>query len=227
MIEIQPVSENSLRIRFSHHISLDLPPKIQYLCQQLEAELKSKLIDLVPAYTTLLVIYDTDQLNFLDCKNQIEPLLLDWQKTDFNQATQLHQIPVCYDSQLGFDLETLAEQKQQTTEQIIELHCQPTYSVCAIGFSPAFAYLAEVLPDLAAPRHSKPRLKIPAGSVGIADSQTAIYPVESAAGWQILGQTPLDLSLKHPQNLTRFQVGDQVQFDPINSKTFDQLKGGL
>lgn len=212
-------------VRFADQISLHTPPLIQQVCQQLEQQLGDRLIDLIPSYTTLLVIYDSLKIDSNQCQQKVETAIKAAQNLPGLGDFQTHILPVCYS--LGLDLANLAESKQLSSRQIIDLHCQPTYLVCAIGFSPAFAYLGEVLPQLATPRHAEPRLKIPAGSVGIADTQTAVYPIESPAGWQIIGRTPLDLSLKHPQNLTRFKVGDRVQFEPISLDQFKQLEGRL
>lgn len=223
MTSISPAAENGFMIRFSEHISPDLPPFIQSVCQELNTQLEENLIDLIPSYTTLLVIYDLTRLSPTVCEKKIQTALKSAQLNQLSIQATTHYIPVCYDIRLGLDLPTLAETKNLSIKKLVELHCEPTYQVYATGFSPAFAYLGEVLPALAAPRHAKPRLKIPAGSVGIADTQTAIYPIETAAGWQIIGQTPLDLSLRDPSNLTRFKVGDQVRFEPVDLNTFKQM----
>jgi len=84
-----------------------------------------------------------------------------------------------------------------------------------------------VEPRLATPRLETPRVKIPAGSVGIADNQTAVYPISSSGGCRIIGRTPLDLSLANPDNINLFKVGDKVRFRPIQLAEFLALGGEI
>jgi KipI family sensor histidine kinase inhibitor len=98
--------------------------------------------------------------------------------------------------------------------------------IYAIGFSPAFAFLGEVDGRIQLPRLATPRIKIPAGSVGIAESQTAIYPADSSGGWNIVGRTLLDLSLNNPDNVDKFRVGDKVKFYSITRDEYI-ANGGL
>lgn len=199
---------------------MDFLPLLQQLIPQIETVFADHLRELVPSYHSLLIVFKN--LDLAVAKQQLSELLTAFQHTpslaDFSGT--LHKIPVCYNTQLGLDLLTLSEQKSLSIDEIIQIHSQQTYHVCAIGFAPAFAYLGEVDERIASPRHASPRLSIPAGSVGIADRQTAIYPKASPAGWQILGQTPWDLSLNNPDNLMRFRVGDQVKFEPISYDEF-------
>lgn len=102
-------------------------------------------------------------------------------------------------------LSCVAQHNQLTIEEVIQLHTETIYRVYAIGFMVGFAYLAAVNPKIATPRLSTPRAKVPKGSVAIADSQTAIYPQNSAGGWNIIGYTEFE-------DFERFTVGDQVQF---------------
>ena len=102
-------------------------------------------------------------------------------------------------------MKRVAEFNHITTEEVIQLHTQTIYRVYAIGFMVGFAFLASVNEKIAIPRLSTPRAKVPKGSVAIADSQTAIYPQDSAGGWNIIGQTAFD-------DFDQFSVGDSVQF---------------
>ncbi|WP_024851993.1 5-oxoprolinase subunit B family protein [Hydrogenovibrio kuenenii] len=232
--QIQPAAENALLLTFTSTSKadaglMDFLPVLQKFIPQVESTFAENLRELVPSYHSLLLVFKNP--NLASATQQLNDLLIELQQnpTDPSLADfqgQTHTIPVCYDQSFGLDLLTLAEQKSLSIDEIIQLHSQQTYQVCAIGFAPAFAYLGEVDERLASPRHASPRLKIPAGSVGIADRQTAIYPKASPAGWQILGQTPWDLSLTNPDNLTRFRVGDQVKFEPISLEAFLAIQNG-
>jgi KipI family sensor histidine kinase inhibitor len=105
----------------------------------------------------------------------------------------------------GIDLERVARMNSLSTQEVIEKHTQTTYRVYAVGFMVGFAYLAKVDDAIATPRLSSPRDKVPKGSVAIADTQTAIYPQDSAGGWNIIGHTDFE-------EFERFEVGDSVRF---------------
>ncbi len=223
-INITTASENSLILRFSDSISSELPLIIAAISKNIKQELGLHCLEIIPAYTTLLVKYDLNHLNQEQC---IKLIKLSLKKSKGEPGlVKMRQIyiPVCYDLSVAPDLLNLAKARQLTPNEVVKIHSQAPYQVYAMGFSPAFAYLGLVDKRIAHPRHKTPRLNIPSGSIGIADNQTAIYPINSPAGWQIIGRTPLDLSLKNPANLTFFQVGDKIHFKSISLNEFNQVK---
>ena len=183
----------------------------------------SALLDIIPSYTTLLVMYDLKQLDVSQSQQRLQQLLDNLPEDTPNTPNKIHHLPVCYEIAYALDLADLARHNGLSESEVIQIHQQQRYHVCAIGFSPAFAYLAEVDQRIAHPRHASPRPQVAAGSLGIADIQTAIYPTSSPAGWQIIGRTPIELSIAEPSNLQRFQVGDQVQFHAITGDEFQRL----
>ena len=110
---------------------------------------------------------------------------------------------------------------------VVNIHVSATYRVYAIGFAPGFAYLGNTDKRIEIPRKQTPRLKVPAGSLAIADRQTAIYPKQSPGGWQIIGRTPISLIDYQRENLTVFEMGAQVSFTPIDRATFLDMGGVL
>ena len=136
-------------------------------------------------------------------------------------------LPVYYGDEAGPDLASLAHAKGMSVEAVIHCHSQQVYTVCAIGFAPGFAFLASVDASIATPRHSEPRKWVPAGSVGIANQQTAVYPNDSPGGWQIIGNCPQALFQPDQSPMTPFQVGDKVQFVPISKDAFIAQGGQL
>ena len=216
MLSIQPASENALIIYFADKISPALPAKIKQTCDLIEQTMPELLIDFVPAYTSLLVVYNVALINYAQCKNKIEQALAMIETSKGLAETSVLKIPVCYDETFGFDLADLAKTRGLSIAEVIALHSQREYLIYAVGFAPAFAYLGEVDERIAMPRLARPRINIPAGSVGIADNQTAVYPVTTAAGWRIIGRSPLDLSLANKDNLKRFAIGNKIKFYPVN-----------
>jgi len=136
-------------------------------------------------------------------------------------------LPVYYGPEVALDLEYIARECQLSTEEVIRLHSEQIYRVYAIGFSPGFAYLGNTPDQLRVARKATPRLKVPAGSLGIADNQTAIYPAQTPGGWQIIGRTPLEMIDWDSQTLTRVKVGDRVRFEPVDRDTFIAMGGRL
>ena len=127
---------------------------------------------------------------------------------------RLVDIPVVYGGDDGPDLEGVAAFARCTPGEVVARHAAKRYRVYMLGFLPGFPYMAQTDPTIAAPRHATPRVRVGAGSVGIAGKQTGIYPAESPGGWQIIGRTPLvifDAARTPPALLA---PGDQVRFIP-------------
>ena len=95
-----------------------------------------------------------------------------------------------------------------------------------LGFRPGFPYLGGMDGRIAMPRKQTPRLKVPAGSCGIAGEQTGIYPCESPGGWQIIGRTPLKLFDAGRQEPSLLRAGDLVKFKPITESEFRDIEKG-
>ncbi len=224
MYKITPASEDSLLIYFGQQIDPELVRTIAGFSQQLQNTLDELIIDLTPSYTSLLVRYDLSLIDYKAMRIRIEQLLEAYRPDNQTHQPQTVHIPVYYSPETGLDLEQLLVQRNLTLEQLVEIHSAKAYLIYAIGFAPGFAFLGEVDPRIQAPRLPTPRISIPPGSVGIADSQTAIYPTQSSGGWNIIGRTLLDLSLNNPKNIDRFKVGDYVQFYPISRDEY--LKNG-
>ena len=161
------------------------------------------VIDIIPSYSSILIQYDLSFYDYLSIQKAITKQLSTHQDASVAKENKLIKIPTHYDK--GLDLERVAKYHQLTAEEVIELHTQTIYRVYAIGFMVGFAFLARVNEKIATPRLSTPRAKVPKGSVAIADSQTAIYPQDSAGGWNIIGRTEFD-------GFDQFTIGDSVQF---------------
>ncbi|WP_199610112.1 5-oxoprolinase subunit B family protein [Flocculibacter collagenilyticus] len=148
-----------------------------------------------------------------------------------NEQSKSHDsvltIPVYYDNEVAADLLAISQKLQLSVEQIIELHCAPTYHVEAIGFAPGFGYLAELPSPLQLPRKATPVTNVAAGSVAIAGNKTAIYPQSSPAGWHVIGRTPVTLFDPTTAPYSLLSLGLAVQFNAISRHTFLELGGQL
>ncbi len=182
------------------------------------------LIDLVPSYTTLLLHYDISRVNAAQVRQLIEQAFTDLQPADSNSG-RLHQLPTWYDRRVGPELALLAQRSQLSEAEVIRRHSGHEYQVFALGFAPGFAFMGLVEPALATPRLSTPRKRIAAGSVGIAERQTAVYPAVSPGGWNLLGRTPTRLFDHAIDGYSLLQPGDRVRFEPIDHAEFVRLGG--
>ena len=185
--------------------------------------------DIIPAYTTLTVVYDIVRVQkqtpgsaSVFISSEIEKAL---QHCSWNIATSasLIEIPVCYDTSLGIDLKEISKQKKLSIEDIIRIHASTIYDVYMLGFLPGFAYMGTVDEKIITPRKEKPRLHVAAGSIGIAGAQTGIYPIDSPGGWQLIGKTPLQIFNKEKINPCLLKAGDKVQFVAIDKNEFEKL----
>ncbi|HXH05578.1 MAG TPA: 5-oxoprolinase subunit PxpB [Vicinamibacterales bacterium] len=134
-------------------------------------------------------------------------------------AGRVVDIPVRYGGADGPDLEEVAAFARCTPEEVVRLHAAPLYRVYMIGFVPGFPYLASVDPRIAMPRRETPRRLVPAGSVGIAGSQTGIYPTATPGGWRIIGRTDIVLFDMAEEPRALLAPGDRVRFVPVEGPT--------
>ncbi len=227
MHKIILAGESSILIYFGDKIDDSLPGNIANFSNALKAHFSDLIISLTPSYTSLLVRYDLNATNHFEFSSQVQNFLDNFEFVVVDEHSKLIHIPVYYGFETGLDLERLLAEKHLTIDEFIDIHSSKEYFVHAIGFSPVFAFLGQVDARIQAPRLATPRIKIPAGSVGIADSQTAVYPAKSSGGWNIIGRTLLDLSLNNPDNLNKFKAGDRVNFYPITRDEFIEHGGQL
>lgn len=220
---IETVAIDCLMVRLFSTISEDNVGWLQAATNKLRRAFAKNLIDIVPSYTTVMVHFDLLAIDIQQARQTILSALHDLELSS-DAGGNLHRIPVWYDPSVGPDLITLAERSGLDQEEIIRRHCAKVYRVFALGFTPGFAFMGLVEPALAAPRLATPRQRIIAGSVGIGERQTAIYPCESPGGWNVIGRTPV-LLFSEGQSL--LAPGDSVSFESIDRSRFIELGGNL
>lgn len=215
---IEAAGPQAVIIRFGSNIDPQLTPLIRAAHDRLASQLNGKIQDLIPSYTTLMVVYDILQYDFAGISRAINNALQNLESRAEN--SRLIEIPVFYDSSVGFDLQRVADYHGIGISEVIERHSQAVYQVFAIGFAPGFAYMGNVADNLATPRLDSPRTQVPAGSVAIADQQTAVYPIDTPGGWNIIGRTFINMLDRDLPALCPVQVGDKVRFIPISRAEF-------
>jgi len=213
------LSDRALVVQLGDQLDSATFHAIRSLSRQLERTPPAGVLEFVPAFTTVAAYYDPLRTSEAALSSAISSLL-----TGVDAAVEplprIVEIPVCYGGEFGADLELVASHAKLSPQEIVEIHSAVDYLVHMIGFAPGFPYLGGMSPRIAVPRRSSPRLKVPAGSVGIAGEQTGIYPLETPGGWQLIGRTPLTLFRPDQLPPTLLQAGDIVRFRPITSEEF-------
>jgi len=221
---IEVVGIDSLMLRLFDEIDEAHMPWSLAAARRVREVFGPALIDLVPSYTTLLVQYDLAQLDDQQARQLIAEALHELQPDPGIQTREL-DIPVWYDPSVGPELEALGRRSGLGIAGVIERHSARTYQVFALGFAPGFAFMGLVDACLASPRLQTPRKQVPAGSLGIADRQTAIYPLPSPGGWNLIGRSPTRLFDRDLDGYSIWQPGDRVRFQPIDHAEFVRLGG--
>ena len=139
-------------------------------------------------------------------------------------SSRIFEIPVCYGGEYGPDLENIAKHANLTPQEVIDIHSSSDYLIYMLGFLPGFSYLGGLDERIHTPRLANPRIKIPAGSVGIGGSQTGIYPLDSPGGWQLLGLTPVKTYDPNREVPILFEAGDYIRFVPVSESDFTAIK---
>jgi len=216
---ILPAGDQAILVEFGKEINPEVNLQVQAFAHQAARHRLPGIEELVPSYCTLLIYYDPLLLSFSQADSWIQGLLGEEKlKSDFSSS--LKEIPVVYGGPYGPDIEFVARHNQVSQEEVIHFHTRETYLVYVVGFSPGFAAMGIVPPQIRAPRLQTPRTKVPAGSVGIGGAQTGIYAVESPGGWQLIGRTPLSLFDLKRDPPSFFQAGDYARFYPISEEEF-------
>jgi len=215
------MGDRGLLIEFGDAISAEVNEKVRKMALAIQAEPLEGIIEVVPTYRSLLVLYNPLVIPLENLKKRLKQLEEGLQKISFPDPT-LTRIPVLYGGTFGPDLRKVSEYLHLASEEVIRLHCSKPYFIYMIGFMPGFPYMGELPDALITPRLKTPRLSVPAGSVAIAQKQTGIYPVESPGGWQILGRTPVKLFNPEEEPPALLRMGDLVQFYPISEKEFQE-----
>ena len=224
---IQSAGEKAFIIYFDDRISEVISKQVCAMATRVRRSLGCRLIDLIPSYASLLVLYDPLQTGHTEIQAILEDCLKQPSTATENAYGRQVTLPVYYSPEMGPDLLSIAETKGLPPEEVIRLHHEREYRVYAIGFAPGFAYLGQVNGRLATARLATPRGKVPRGAVGIADQQTAVYPSESPGGWNLIGRCPVRMFDPNAVDALKVRVGDRVRFEPIDRKTFLGFGGAV
>ena len=207
------MGDRAMLVEVGDGIAADINEGVQTVMYGLSGREVNGIIDLVPSYRSLTVIFNPLRLDREALKDIIDDLWEGRAEIELPE-TKTHEVPTVYGGDTGPDLQWVADYHKISPDAVIELHASVLYRVYMIGFTPGYPYMGELPPELETPRRDSPRIRVPKGSVGIARRQTGIYPVASPGGWQIIGWTPIDLFDAAAEPPALLQMGDWVRFTP-------------
>ena len=172
-----------------------------------------KLGPAVPAYASALLRFDPLKTAPAEVEKVAEAMLArgEFMLIAGNTPRRLIEIPTTYD---GPDLADTAERSHVSVAELIALHAEREYTAYFLGFLPGTAYCGRLDPRIVAPRLERPRERVPAGSVAIADGQTIVYPLASPGGWRLIGRTETRMFDPSADDPVRIRAGDRVRFVP-------------
>lgn len=222
-MRILTVGDCAVSVEFGQEISLEINHKVMALKMVLEQKPIRGIVELIPAYCSLLIQYDPMDLRYGQLRDRLEALVTQLDEVEM-PPKQVVEIPVAYGGEYGPDLGEVARAHNISEEDVIKLHSEPEYPIYMLGFVAGFPYLGGMNKAIATPRKKSPRLKIEAGSVGIAGEQTGIYSVESPGGWQIIGRTPLKLYDVNRNEPVLLKAGQYIKFKPITKEEFRAME---
>jgi KipI family sensor histidine kinase inhibitor len=221
-VKFLPSADSAVIVEFGDCVDRAVSDQVLGLAARMRAADIAGVIELVPTFRSLMVQYDPLRTGSAELIGAIQSLLTS--ETALDRKRRLWRVPVCYESDFAPDLANVARQTKLAPEEVVALHSGTRYHVYMIGFVPGFPYMGDLAEALVLPRRADPRIRVPPGSVAIATSMTAIYPLESPGGWHLVGTTPIRIFDRLASPPALFAPGDAVEFEAIDSDTFARIR---
>lgn len=221
-LQYKRYSERAILIEWPPEIDENILHDLLFFKKSILSFSDKLIVEVISAYNSLLIYYVSTIEDFYSDVLALKSLY----SKDFGEGrpeSKLWKIPVCYATSLAQDLETFAERKSLTVEEIIGLHTTPLYTAYGIGFLPGFLYLGGLDDQLHNARKMTPSLHVKKGAVAIGGNQTGIYPVDSPGGWHVIGMCPLDFFNPETEDCCFILPGDKIQFISIEENKYNEI----
>lgn len=215
---------DSIIIYFGDKIDKKISDKVLLSFKLIKNSDLKQIIEIVPSYSSIYIQFDIFKDSHDTLYEKIQYIMQNDSSDNIEKNTNIVTIPVYYGKEIGIDLKRVADFNNLNIEDVIAIHSTKIYDVYTIGFAPGFAYMGEADVRIRTPRLKTPRKKIKKGSVALADAQTAVYPLDSPGGWNILGVTYIDMFNKGIDGFSYLKIGDKVKFNPVTKDEY--LKNG-
>ena len=222
------LGDSTVLAEFGTELDLAVNARLQRLAEAVRAKGLPWIGDIVPALGSLALHIDHARL-----PAEVDPLaaagrLLDECLRGGLRASRARaaslEVPVCYDAEFAPDLQQVAEQVKLSVEDVVRRHTAAEHRVLMMGFAPGQPYIGGLDAALAVPRRATPRTRVPAGSVAIANAQTAVYPFEISGGWNVIGCTPLRAFDVTRDPAALFAPGMAVRFVAIGRAEYERRR---
>jgi inhibitor of KinA len=211
--------DTAIVIEFGESIDRGVNAMVLALDERLEGERIEGIVETVPTFRSLMVYFDPLVISQAALTERIAAHISLIQVSE--RPSRTWRLPVCYDAEMAPDLGAVAAFAGLTTRQVIERHSGLVYHIYMLGFLPGLAYMGDVPEELVIPRLETPRVKIPAGSLGIAMAMSLIMPRETASGLNLIGRSPV--AMWHPGQGALLKPGDKVIYQPISLREYNSL----
>ncbi|HEY8449480.1 MAG TPA: 5-oxoprolinase subunit PxpB [Bacillota bacterium] len=197
--------------------------RLQLLANALEAQPPRGVREVIPAYSTLQVLYDPLVTDFRRVAAECRARFAELADAPLPPPRRW-RLPTLYGGEHGPDLEEVARYHGLSSDEVVRIHAGTDYFIHFMGFAPGFPYLGGLSPRLATPRLATPRTRVPAGSVAIGGAQTGVYPLSTPGGWRLIGRTPVPLCRPDRVPPAVLVPGDYVRFVPIDPATYREIE---
>ena len=214
--------DTSLCAEFGNEISEKINTEIRAFNILLNKSGIRGIVETVPTYRSLMIHYDPEIISYRALMSRLKGLTKQLDSAELPPSEVL-EIPVLYGGEMGPDLAFVAEHAHMTEQEVIDIHTSVEYLIYMLGFTPGFTYLGGMSSEIETPRLTQPRVKIPAGSVGIAGKQTGVYPIDSPGGWQLIGRTPVKMYDPDRETPILPKAGQYIKFRAIDQEEYDRI----
>ena len=220
---ISNLGDAALYCDFGTEVNKDINSKVIKFFETIREKKIEGINNLTPSYNKLIVSFDLKITNFKKIKEIVENIEI--KETQKLNSKKL-EIPVCCDSSFSLDIERLEKKLNLDREQILEVFFNKEFFCYMTGFIAGMPFLGDLEEKMRAQRLETPRVKVPKGSIGLTEQFANIYTFESPGGWNIIGNTPLDVfDITKEKEPNLINPGDKVKFKRISMEEYKDLNG--
>ena len=234
---IVPLGDSAMLAEFATTVDMAVNARIQQVAALVRERAPAWVRDVVPSMAAIAVHFDVAAVAARNLKGAdagiaaareelrrlLELCALDVPKAT-EEETEAIEVPVCYGGEHGEDLEAVAAQLKMSPAEVVRRHCESPHRVLMVGFAPGHPYIGGLDPALSIPRRATPRVRVPEGSIAIANGQSVVYPFTISGGWSILGRTPLRVFDAAATPPAIFFPGQRVRFVAIDAAEYARLR---
>ena len=216
-----PAGDAAFVVEFGDTIDRAISDRVMALAAAVRAA--DGVVETVPTFRSLLVQYDPRRTRAAALESTINGMLQNAEVEP--RDARRWRLPACYEGEFAPDLQDIATRAKLSTDKVVDLHASTPFHVYVVGFAPGFAYMGDLPEPLQFPRRETPRVKVPAGSVAIAQGLTGVYPLESPGGWHLIANCPVRFFDPEAERASLLVPGDEVFFEPVSRDEFSRVKG--